>query len=388
MIREGKFGPQEAICLITITIVSRIFFTSPSVLIRYVGSAGWLMTLISTATAIVGFTIVYLLIKMWPGKNLIEIYEIIFGRYIGILISVTLLVGFIIDSGAVLREFAEVMKVYVLPLSPPSYIIGLLLFGVIVVGIRGLETQARFARMVGPTLLISLISVLLLSTQNYQTHRLNPIFGYGFNNIIIHGLRRNSVYGYTIIVAVIASSLQGTKNIKKIGYTSIILSGVLISACLLSFSLTFPYYTAQEITSPLYQMVSLLDYGRFFQRLDPLFLFVWIIATLIAVTIEIYIASGIYCKMFKIQDVKPIIFCMSIITFTIAMTPTDLETVALGYINTLRENLWIGVLSPVIIALIISVIKNRKKVSNRGEQGRRVKAIKGNAKDKRGKGRG
>ena len=104
---------------------------------------------------------------------------------------------------------------YVLPLSPPSYIMGLFLIGVIVVSIFGLETQARLARVVAPVLLIGLIIVLLLAAQNYEPHRLNPIFGYGLNRILLHGVLRNSVYAYPIIAAVIAKSLQGTEHIKR-----------------------------------------------------------------------------------------------------------------------------------------------------------------------------
>ncbi|NMB96236.1 MAG: GerAB/ArcD/ProY family transporter, partial [Clostridiaceae bacterium] len=307
MIKEGNLGPQEAICLITITIVTRVFFTSPSVITRFVGSAGWLMTLISATTAMIIFYLVLLLLRKWPGKNIIEIYELSTGRYIGFIFSFALFAGFLIDSAALLREFTEVMKVYVLPISPPSYIMGIFFAGVFVVCIFGLEAQARLARVVAPVLLVSLIVVLLLAAKNYSLHRLNPIFGYGLDRVLLRGIRRNSVYGYAIITAVIAGSLQGIEHIKKIGYTSIIISGIIISVCVLCFSLTFPYYVAQEITSPLYEMVSLVDHGRFFQRLDPLFLFTWIIATLIAVTAEVYMAASIYCRMFRIQDIKPII---------------------------------------------------------------------------------
>lgn len=361
MIKEGKFGPQEAISLITITIVARVFFTSPSVITRFVGSAGWLMTLISAATALVIFSLVYLLLRKWPGKNLIDIYELSAGRFIGSIFSLALFAGFLIDGSALLREFTEVMKVYVLPVSPPSYIMGLFLIGVLIVSIYGLETQARLARVLAPVLFIGLVAVLILAGQNYSIHRLSPFFGYGLDKIIIRGIRRNSVYGYSIIAAIIAGSLQGLEHIKKVGYASIIISAILISGCVLCFSLTFPYYTAQEITSPLYEMVSLIDYGRFFQRLDPIFLFTWNIATLLAVTVEVYMAASIYCKVFRIQDIRPIIASMCVLTFTIAITPSDLEEVALGYVNRLREYLWLGVLIPVIITLLLSTIKDRKK---------------------------
>jgi len=360
LIKEGKFGPQEAISLITITIVSRVFLTSPSIIARYVGTAAWYMTLISAATAALGFTFVYLLLKRFPGKNIVEIFEITLGRFLGFIFSGLLLALFLLSPATTLREFTEVMKVYVLPLSPPSYIMGFFIIGVILLGILGLETQARFSRLVAPILLFAFVAGLILASQNYDLHRLTPILGYGIKRTIHHGLTRSSAYGYAVILAVIASSLQGTKHIKKIGYISIVASGILISAALLAFTLTFPYYIAEEVTSPLYQMTTLIDYGRFIQRLDPLFIFLWNISTLIAVSLELYIAASIYCKMFRIQDIRPVIISLSIIMFTIALIPKDIETIAFGYANLIMEYGWTVLYISPIIALIVAKLRGKK----------------------------
>src|SRR5659263_658599 len=83
LIKEGKFGPQEAISLITITIVTGGVFTGPSRRASYVGAATWYKTLISAATAALGFTFVYLLLKHFAGKHIVEIFEITLGRFLG-----------------------------------------------------------------------------------------------------------------------------------------------------------------------------------------------------------------------------------------------------------------------------------------------------------------
>lgn len=360
LIKEGKFGPQEAISLITITIVTMVFFTSPSSLARVVGTATWYMTLISAATAALGFTFVYLLLKRFPGKNIVEIFEITLGRFLGFIFSGLLLALFLLSPATLLRDFTEIMKVYVFPLSPPSYIMGFFIIGVILLGILGLETQARFSRLVAPILLVAFVAALILASQNYDLYRLTPILGYGIKRTIHHGLTRSSVYGYVVILAVIASSLQGTKHIKKIGYISIVASGILVSAASLAFTLTFPYSTAEEVTSPLYQMMALIDYGRFVQRFDALFFFIWDISTLIAVSLELYIAASIYCKMFRIQDIRPVIISLSIIMFTIALIPKDLETVLSGYANLIGEYGWTVFYIPPIIALIAAKLRGKK----------------------------
>ena len=46
MTRDGKFGKTEAVCLLTITMTSKVFFSNPAAFISYVGNSAWYATLI------------------------------------------------------------------------------------------------------------------------------------------------------------------------------------------------------------------------------------------------------------------------------------------------------------------------------------------------------
>ena len=138
MIREGNFGYHEAISLLAITILAKTFFTSPAILVGIVGTAGWYMTLISALTAMFGFMFLYLLLKRFPNKNIMEIADMVLGK-LGSIIFLFLFGGFLLWSASIsIREFAEVLKVYVLPQSPPSFIIILFLITIIVLSFMGL----------------------------------------------------------------------------------------------------------------------------------------------------------------------------------------------------------------------------------------------------------
>lgn len=359
MIKEGKFGTQEAVCLITITITAKIFFTSPGVLAEILGTSNWYMTLLSAATATVGFTFIYLLLKRFPGKNIVEAFEASLGRFWGFVFSFLLTLLFMINASAIVREFVEVLKVYVLPLTTISFLVGTFVATVAVVSFLGLETIARFAKLSAYVLLISFIAVLILASQKYEIFRLFPFFGYGLAKTIQHGLVRSSFYGEVLILAVVAGSLQGAKYIKKAGYMSLVLSGILVSSALLAFTLAFPYYTGAEITAPMYQLTAMIDYGRFLQRLEPIFLFIWFISSFVSVTAMFYTVASLYCKMFRIQDMRPTIFPFAIVLFTVAMIPSDITTVATGYIHKSREYGWIILYIPPFIALIVANIRKK-----------------------------
>lgn len=364
MIKEGKFGTHEAVCLVTITITAKMFFTSPGVLADILGPATWYMTLLSAATASVGFTFIYLLLKRFPGKNIVEAFEASLGRFCGFIFSFLLVLLFMLNASAIVREFVEVLKVYVLPLTSISILIGVFVIVVTVVSFLGLETIARYAKLSAYILLASFAIVLILASQKYETYRMFPIFGHGLAKTIPHGLARSSFYGEVLILAVVAGSLQGTKYVKKAGYLSLVLSGILVSSAHLAFTLTFPYYTGAEITAPMYQLTAMIDYGRFLQRLEPIFLFIWFISSFVSVTAIFYTSASLYCKIFRIQDMRPIIFPFATILYTIAIMPGDITTVATGYIHRSREYGWTILYIPPLIALIMAIVK-KKEVKNK-----------------------
>lgn len=360
MIKEGKFGISEAVCLTTTTITTKVFYTSPSLLIEMLAASSWYMTLISAATAIVGFTFIYLLLKRFPDENLVDIYKITFGRLIGPVVSLLLALFLLVISFSTIREFTDVLKVYVMPRSSENYLIVIFIAVAAVLCFYGLESIARVSRLYAYLLLTGLGIVLILSYKNYNFDYLFPFWGHGADKVIVHGLMRSSAYGEVIILAVIASSLQGVKYIKKAGYISLGISGVLIASTLFAYTVTFPYTTGSEMTSIMYELTMQIGFGRFVQRLEPVFLFVWAISSFITVSVLLYGSLSIYAKIFDIDDLRPCIMPFFIIVFCLALLPKDIITVITGYIQNIRSYGWIIFFALPLIALVTAIIRKKK----------------------------
>ncbi|NLC43756.1 MAG: endospore germination permease [Clostridiales bacterium] len=364
MIKEGKIGVQEATWLISITIGAKVFYTSPGIVAGIVGNTSWYMTLISMGTAILGFTFICLLLKRFPGKDIVAIFNDTLGRMAGFVFSATLGLYLLFLATSTISEFTEVIKIYAFPLSPPVVMIGMLVAGVLTLSLLGLESLARFSKLSIYAMLLGFVTILILGSQNYDTNRLFPIFGYGAEKVLLNGIIRSSAYGEVIMLAVFTGSLQGLHHIKKAGYTGLLLSGMLISLSLLAFALSFPYYTAQEITAPMYQMASLIDYGRFIQRVEPIFLFIWFISSFIAITAVFYCFVSIYCKMFRIQDAKPIIIGSTIILFAGAMIQSNMGVIAAQMIQKTRQYGWIPPFILPLIALLTAILRKKGAASH------------------------
>lgn len=361
MIEEGKFGTQEAICLTTIAISAKVFFSSPAILAGLVGNVGWYLTIISASTAFLGFFLIYLLLKRFPGKDLIDIFNITLGKLFGFVFSGILALYLLFLSCTRLSEFNEVVKIYIYPETPNWVLVVPYILCVCTASILGLESIARLSKLLIYPMLIGFFTVILLGVQNYNVNYLFPLGGHGIRKTIIEGITRSSVYGEVIILAIFAKSLQGKKFIKKEGFLSIAISAILITLSLLAFSLTFPYYIAQEVTAPMYTMASLIDYGRFLQRVEPVFLFIWIISTLISTAVVYYSFIYLYCKMFNLQDKRPIIIGGSILLFSLSLMHKRASSVIFDNVQTLRNYGSLFIFLPPLLSLIFAFFRKGVK---------------------------
>lgn len=360
MQKEGKFGYQEAISMLVIAISIKAFFSSPSAAIKVVGTSVWYMTLISSLTAAFLFIFQYQLLKRFPDLSLMEISDRVLGKFGGSVLCLLLCVFFIFTASIDMREFVEVMKIFVLPESPPSFIMIIFSLCVVVLSFKGLEVIARFSRFIVYVLGAGFLSVILMSFPNFRQYRLFPLFGYGLGKTVITGMVRSSFYGAVSVIGIFAASLHGPKEIKRIGLSAVFISGIVTSITCIAIILTFPYTTAQELVSPMYAMASMVDLGGFFQRVEPIFLFLWNFGTFIEVTVLFHAAVMIYCHVFRIPDKRPVVLPMAILMYGMNLYPGSLNEVSNLWVHLLRQWGWIPYFMPSVLLLIVSLIRKKR----------------------------
>lgn len=333
MIKEGKFGVTEAVSLAVIATTSKIFLAGPAILAEIVGTATWLSSLISGAVAFLGFVFIYLLLKRYPGKDLVEIFDISFGRALGFIFSSVLAIFIFISTLIRMNEAREFLQVFIYPMSPNWLISGLFVLCILVLSLLGLESIARLAKLLIYFMIISFVLAVLMGIPNYDINNLFPILGKGIEKIAPVGVFGSSVYGDVIILAIFAKSLQGYKFIKREGILGMFISFLIVTVALLASSLTFPYYILQETTSAVYEMTTIIDLGRYLQRVEAVFIFARIFNAIISNTISFYAFLWIFCSTLKVSDKKPIIISSCIVLYASTFLQKDITSVIYGKLS-------------------------------------------------------
>lgn len=360
MIREGNLGSQEAISLASIMVTTRIFFTGILALLSKTSTASWYSTLVSAGVSIMLFLFVDLLMKRFPGKDLTAVFEIVTGRFFGKILALSFCAYFIFYSGTQIREFVEMIKAYVLPYTPPSAIIFTFL-GTVVFACRfGLEGIARMAKLCFIVVLVSVAAILVLASPGYEPGNLFPIGGYGLDVSFYNGFLRASAYSDVIFLAFVINSIGGVKNFRKVGVISLIISGMVISIVCVCIIMAFEYTQATENLSSLYQLSRVIYFSRFFQRIESIFIFSWVVAAIITVAAGFYTAVSIFCKACRVPNHRPGLMPFAFLTFLVAITPESLsETMEINLVF-IRQYSIFFVYSVPILVLLVALLTGKK----------------------------
>lgn len=360
---KGKieFGKFEAVCMAVTLISAQLFLNLPRVMMEAAWTAAWILTTYISILAFVLFMIIARLYKPFEGKDLLDLGEHIGGNAGRILVGAIVFLFLLYAAPVILREFSENMKTISLPQSPISYVALFFLAGMIIAAYLGIEAIARYSAIVVPIIAIGYLLIIVGSIQYFDISRITPWLGSGPYEIFVKGLPRISMFAGVILVYLIFPFIRTHKNFKTVGYISINLSGVFFLIGVLAFSLIYQYPTGTESFLPIYKLARLIEYGRFFQRVESMFVLIWATAALLHLSLILFLIVYVFKKTFKLEYYKPLVIPFSIIIYTLSFFPHNLIS-AIELEKLFRTFAWtVTFLLPIVLLVIARFVKKRTK---------------------------
>jgi len=360
MLKEGKIGVFEATCVVLFMSTVKVLFSGVRDIVEALGPAAWYGTLVSAATALAGFYLLYRLMQRFPGRELGQVFETALGWFAGGLAALLTGFFFLFNAAILTREFVEAVKIYFYPASPPSFIMIFFILSMGTVIYFGFDVIARTVALFFWPLLVSFLTIFILAVSLYKGYNLFPLLGNGPGVTLATGVMRSSVYGDVLALAVVLGSLQGLEHFKKSGAAGVAFSGLLISASILFYTLSFPYFVAAENTIPLLKLTRFIEHGRFFQRFEAIFLFIWSISAVLAAGLNLYVAISLYCKTFRMDDHRVALPPLAVVLFSIAIILPDFSSAVFIYLHLIRQFGWIIYFGLPLLALAAAVARGKK----------------------------
>ena len=361
------FGRWEAVTLLINMICTKVFLNFPRSVAEVAGTASWILVIYVSILVFCLFFVISRLYKRFEGKDLLDIGEHVGGSF-GRIVTGTVVLAFLMSfTSIILREFAEDMKIIAFTLSPVSFVTMFFLICMAVGAYFGIEAIVRFHAIAVPVIAAGYLIIVIAVLPFTNFTNLLPILGTGPVDIFGKGIVRISVFSEFLVLFLIVPFIRTDKNFKKIGFASLGFSTFFLLTSASVYIAAIPYPTALESFLPIYQMARLINYGRFFQRVESLFMVVWATAALLYLTASFYFVVYIFRKTFKLQYHRPLILPFAVIIFTLSLLPPNLVSAVELETTFLRRLSWIVTFAATILLLLIArAVKRKSKKEAKG----------------------
>ncbi|MDF2524316.1 MAG: spore germination protein, partial [Clostridiales bacterium] len=169
-------------------IVIMIMFILGSSLVF--GSSGkakqdiWIAVLVAMLMAVPTFFIYARLLSIFPGKNLFEILDAVFGNVMGKIFALPFIWYAIHLGSLVIRDFTEFIQITSLPVTPQYFVAIIMVLLCIWAARAGIEVIGRWISIIFPAAMIFILIITLLLFPLFEFKNLKPVLYNGFNPIL------------------------------------------------------------------------------------------------------------------------------------------------------------------------------------------------------------
>ena len=273
------------------------------------GRDGWMSVLPGFAVGIPYGLMVLSLVERYPHKNLLQISETLFGKWIGKIIGVIyiLITGYL--GGLLLGQVGDIYQTSIMPLTPISvfYLGGLLLVFYLVRS--GIEVFARFSEVVFPLIVIALVLVVGLSIPRIEQGELMPILSEGLKPLFWGGIKVLPFpLTYILFLAGIAAFLPTGKQelgqLKTGVWRAVFLVGILDTLVALIQILVFGPTETIRLVYGLLVLGKMVEVSRTVSGIESLFLGVWLGAGVIKISAFFFTAIWGLETVFGLKGLK------------------------------------------------------------------------------------
>ena len=355
------FGSRSLAALGAMLIISQAFQPVMLLAIWRGQTAAWLLMLMSAALTALLVWPVAAVLRSIPGATLMDLARIAFGRPGLILTALLLTSGFCFAAGLILRETSEMALSSAYPHSPQTFATVSLLLGTILVAYGDESTLVRLGRLILPILVVAVVGVLLGAVGWGQWATLSPFWGPGPLELVTQTPAVAKLFAPTAILFLLAGQVSNRKQMVRWTVAVPLLAGILLMAVKAVLGVVFPYPLGTHITYPLHAATRVLMGGRFFERLEGIWLFMWVISTIILCGAYLYSGALLIARAFRMPSHRTAILPLATVVLTIAFfPPNQADTIVLhDQVAAPFAGLILGL--PLLLALVAALRRRRAR---------------------------
>ena len=290
--------------------------------------------------------------------DIIDISELIGGKVFKNLIGIIFIIYFILSASLMLRNFCESIQILYFPMTDITFIMSLIVISICIANRLNSNATIKTNVIILPIALIGVLFLFFTNINRFVPQRIFPIFGESAFNTFILGLTNLASFGGIAYIYFLPPLLKDNTKFKKITLISITATAIYLIFTIATLLFIFTFFTNVSEISTLYTATRYIEFGSFFQRLESVFLLIWILVFACYLSIVLKFSIGIFQKITNISNKKALIDVFGILMLSIALIPKNIA-ISQIFESQIYPYLMIGIL--IILGVGILIFANIPK---------------------------
>ena len=362
---KSKIGTLEAIMLVLTIVITHTISSLPREILVSTKSASLINLMFVSILVILFAYLISKLFKKFPGSDIIDVSEFLGGKVFKIIVGIIFISYFLVSSSILLRNFCESLKIIYYPMTNILFIIAMFVIAICTANRLDFNASLKTNLLILPLVLASMIFLFFSNMNKFSPERIFPIFGDGLFDTFVLGLGNIASFGGVAFLYFLPPYMKQPEKLKKVSMISIGLSAIYLILCVATLLFMFSFFIDTNEITPLYNATRYIEFGSFFQRLESVFLLIWILAFACYLSIVIKFSMSIFKKLTNIETKKPLVDIFGLLILAITLLPKN-YAISENFELKIYPCLVIGIVFFLggSILLLANLVKNKQKSSS------------------------
>lgn len=358
-----KIGTVEAIALIVTIIINQIILNLPDVIISTTGSSSWINVIYISIIAIIFCALICKLFKPFNSNDILDVSEYLGGKVLKFIIGIAYFAFFIFISGISLRYLANSIKLIYFEETPIIFLLMFFFFPTVIACKSGIKNIAQVNLMFMPILLISMLIILFATVKDFIPQRIFPILGFGADKTFLVGINNIFAFSGFAYLYFLIPILKNPEQFKKVAFISTIISAIYLFLSVICLLMMFSFISFSEELLSVYLLTRMIEFGRFFQRIDAIFILIWILAMISFLSISSFFSIYVVDKLVRFKNPDELSYCIASFIFVVALSIKNIVQIKFIQDAVFKYVIISLVFVVSFIILILANLKHRKEKS-------------------------
>lgn len=286
------------VCYLLGTIVVAVFISAVAL------NEAWLIGILGGLFFLPVMLTYISLIKRYPGKNLFQMNEAVFGSVVGRIVSLVYLVFFMTLCGLNLLEASNFLHYFMMEETPLIFIAALLMIACVYCVKKGIAPIARVSTVFGLIALAGLTFNILFSFGHSKLYNLFPIFNLKLLDYVQSTHIAASIpFGESLFLLMFNSELSKNASMKKVYIAVTAVTAIIITVVHLREATALGSMISYS-TMPSYEAVRMINLSSFLSRIESLFSLLLIALTFFKILILFYISANGLAQVLRLKSYR------------------------------------------------------------------------------------